>query len=317
MRNTSCAGTEKLIAANLQLRETNVELKKTQAQLVHTEKLAALGTLTAGMAHEINNPLAFAVNNVVILERDVDQLLQLLSLHEQLADQDPAARSDLADALSRLRDEADPAYLKENLPRILHSTYKGLIRIAQIVGKLRSFSRLDRAEIGSFDINESIDQCLLMLNATMTRLRIDVDRHYGVIPPAQGAVADLNQVFLDLLANSASAIEAAGRPGGRIVVTTRCHDEGISIEIADNGCGMGPDVMKKIFDPFFTTKRQGDGMGLGLSVSHGIITCHGGRIEVTSETGVGSCFRVVLPVDSERTKPRFHPGAEPVSTPHS
>jgi two-component system, NtrC family, sensor kinase len=149
--------TEKLIAANERLRQTNIQLKKTQAQLVHSEKLAALGTLTAGIAHEINNPLAFAVNNLAVLKRDVDQLLKIVSLHEQLGHGPGGVRPELLDALARSREEADLAYLEENLPRIVHSTYKGLTRIAQIVDKLRGFAQLDRAEIGELDVNESIE----------------------------------------------------------------------------------------------------------------------------------------------------------------
>ena len=146
--------TEKLIAANEQLRQTNLELKKAQAQLVHTEKLAALGTLTAGIAHEINNPLAFAINNLAVLQRDIDQLLEILSLHEKLDEDVNAAGPELRSKLARLKEEADPGYLQASLPRIVASTYKGLTRIAQIVDKLRDFARLDRAEVGEFDVNK-------------------------------------------------------------------------------------------------------------------------------------------------------------------
>ncbi len=140
------------------------------------------------------------------------------------------------------------------------------------------------------------DQCLMMLNETMSRLQVTVDRRFGAVPPIEGAVADLNQVFLDLLANSARAIEDSGRDDGRIEVTTQTAANDVVVEIRDNGCGISPEVFAKIFDPFFTTKPLGQGMGLGLSVSHGIITQHGGRIEVSSQPGEGSLFRVVLPV---------------------
>jgi two-component system, NtrC family, sensor kinase len=174
--------------------------------------------------------------------------------------------------------------------------------------KLRGFARLDRAEIGTLDVNESIDQCLLMLDATTTRLRINVDRQFGELPLFHGAVADLNQAFLDLLANSAGAIETAGRANGRIVVATHCRAEEMVIEICDNGCGMSAEVIPKIFDPFFTTRPLGQGMGLGLSVSHGIITRHEGHIEVASEPEQGSCFRVFLPIGPVVLKPHFSPG---------
>jgi two-component system, NtrC family, sensor kinase len=143
---------------------------------------------------------------------------------------------------------------------------------------------------------------LTMLNETISRLRITVDRRFGSVPSIEGAVADLNQVFLDLLANSAKAIEDSGRDVGRIEVTTQHAADDVVIEIRDNGCGIAPEVIPKIFDPFFTTKPLGQGMGLGLSVSHGIISRRGGRIEVSSAPGAGSCFRVVLPVETVGAK---------------
>ena len=174
--------TEKLIAANEQLRQINLELKETQAQLIHSEKLAALGTLTAGMAHEINNPLAFAVNNLAILQRDVGEVFKVVAWYEHITSDLRASHPDLSATMDRFRDESELTYLEESLPRIVHSTYRGLIRVAQIVEKLRGFARLDRAEIGELDINESIDQCLIMLNETMSRLRITVDRRFGDVP---------------------------------------------------------------------------------------------------------------------------------------
>ena len=294
--------TQKLIAANERLRQINEELKQTQAQLIHSEKLAALGTLTAGMAHEINNPLAFAVNNLAILQRDIGEVFKIVAWYEDITSDLNGSRPELSAALARFRDESDLLYLEESMPRIVHSTYKGLLRVAQIVEKLRGFARLDRAEIGEIEINESIDQCLIMLTETTSRLRITVDRQFGDIPPIEGAVADLNQVFLDLLVNSARAIEETGRDDGRIVIKTERLAEDIMIEIRDNGCGISPDVIPKIFDPFFTTKPLGEGMGLGLSVSHGIVTKQGGRIEVSSQHGQGSCFRVVLPIEPMRDR---------------
>jgi len=304
--------TAKLIASNEQLREINQRLEKTQAQLIQSEKLASLGTLTAGMAHEINNPLSFAINNLAMLQRDVSGLFRLLTLYQQVCDDPRGSRPELAALIAQVREEIDLAYLAENLPRIMHSTFRGLTRVAQIVEKLRGFSQIDRAGVGEVDVNESIDQCLLMLSETLDRLRIGVDRQFADVPRVEGAVADLNQVFLDLIANSAGAIQGSGQSDGRIVVATWSQGVEIVVEITDNGCGISPEVLPKIFDPFFTTKPPGKGTGLGLSVSHGIVARHGGRIEVQSQVGKGSCFRVVLPLrnqtDAANRTP--HPGGE-------
>jgi PAS domain S-box-containing protein len=287
--------TEKLIVANKELRQANAELKRTQAQLVQTEKLAALGTLSAGMAHEINNPLSFGINNLAVLQRDVGQLFKTLAAYDETLRASGGSPSDTAAAVARLRDDADLPYLEETLPNILHATYKGLVRVAQVVEKLRGFAQLDRGEVGMLDINESIDQCLVMVSATLERLQIKVDRQFAEVPLFAGAVAEINHAFLDLLFNSAGAIEAAGQTEGKITVTTECAADVIVVVIEDNGCGIAADALPKIFDPFFTTKPPGRGTGLGLSVCHGIITKHGGRIEVSSQIGQGSLFRILLP----------------------
>ncbi len=288
--------TEMLIAANEQLRRTNNELKRTQGQLIQSEKLASLGTLAAGMAHEINNPLAFAVNNLVLLDRDVSALLQLLAFFLQGIDDLDATRPELVSAARRLMEEIDLPYVETNLPRVVHSTHKGLSRVGQIVEKLCGFARLGRSAIGEMSVNESIEQCLIILSEKLDRWGIAVDRRFGELPFIRGAVAELNQVLLALLANGIDAIEAAGRPEGRIEVTTRRLGDGILVEVLDNGCGIAADILPRIFDPFFTTKPLGKGIGLGLSLCHGIIAKHGGGIDVQSEAGAGSVFRLHLPI---------------------
>jgi PAS domain S-box-containing protein len=293
--------TDKLLVANEELRRINQELGKAQAQLVHSEKLAALGTMASGMAHEINNPLAFALNNLAVLRRDVAEMLGLLSLYHEAWTVPRDARPELAAAIENARGEIDLSYLGESLPHLLEATHAGLTRVARVVDKLREFARLDRAPIGDLHINESIDQCLLMLSDDIARLRIAVECRLGELPPLQAAAADLNQALLDLLTNAVAAIEECGRPDGRIAVATDRAGEEIIVEIRDNGVGIPPEVLPRIFDPFFTTRPVGRGRGLGLSVTHTIVAGHGGRIEIESDPGSGSTFRLVLPVGAGRT----------------
>ncbi|MDR3635892.1 MAG: ATP-binding protein [Isosphaeraceae bacterium] len=303
--------TEQLTAANEQLRQINQKLKETQAQLVHSEKLASLGTLASGMAHEINNPLAFATNNVVILERELASLLKVLDAYEAGRDELKQVNPERAAEIGRLREDFDVVYLQQNLSRIAGATRKGLSRVAQIVQNLRNFAQIDRAEIGEVSLNELLVQCLGMLNENLSRQRVTVHKDFGVLPLLEGAPAHLNQVFLNLLMNALQAIEATGKPQGRIDLVTRHVGDTIVVEIADDGCGIPAEKMPKIFDPFFTTKPLGRGTGLGLSLSHGIISDHGGRIEVESTVGAGTRFRIVLPLKRAVKQPDTGTGEMP------
>jgi two-component system NtrC family sensor kinase len=296
--------TEQLVWANEQLREANLQLKEAQAQLVHSEKLAALGTLTAGLAHEMNNPLAFAINNLSLIERDLDPLFRLLALEREGEPEIAKNRPELAAAIATLADEVDLAFLEDSLPRLIQSTYKGLVRVGRIVERLRSFAQLDRAKVSELNIDESIDDCLIMLSEDLSRTGIEIDRRREPLPAVEASSGDMNQVFLNLLANAVDAIESTGTTNGRIVVESRRIADQIFVEITDNGCGIEPEILSKIFIPFFTTKPQGKGIGLGLSFCHGIVAHHRGRIEVESQPGQGTCIRVSLPIHSEFHHPR-------------
>ena len=295
--------TEQLTAANEQLRESNRKLKEAQGHLVHTEKLASLGTLAAGMAHEINNPLSFAMNNVAVLTRDVGFLLQIVSLYREALVDVRGTRPDLADRIGRFEDEVDLPYLQTNLPRLTDATQHGLQRVAKIVENLRGFAQLDRLDIAVVNVNEALDHTAAMVAGPMAEHHIAVDRRYATIPPLACAAAPLNQVLLNMLLNAVQAIHATGRGSGVIRLATQCVGNEIIVEVADDGCGMPPDVLAQVFDPFFTTKPIGKGTGLGLSISHGIIAEHGGRIEVESEVGVGSRFQIHLPTDRVPGRP--------------
>jgi PAS domain S-box-containing protein len=291
--------TGKLIVANKQLRQANRKLKETQARLVQSEKLAALGTLASGMAHEINNPLSFCINNVSVIRRDLHDVVRLLEILDLPAALHPPAGGPPFEVVDRLRREIDLVDLKEGLPHLVDSTQRGLERVAKIVAKLREFARLDRAAVNDLNINDSIDQCLMMTSESLTRLGIQAVRRLGEVPLIRGEGAALNQVFLNLITNSIQAIESTGRGGGVIEVHTGFADPEVVVEVIDDGPGIPRDIRPRIFDPFFTTRPPGQGTGLGLATCHGIVAKHGGRIEVESDPGVRTCFRVRLPRQAE------------------
>ncbi len=275
-----------------------IERHQMRARVVQSEKLASLGMLSAGVAHEINNPLAYIANNLAVLERDLRFLLEILDLYGRGHDGFEAARPDLAREVARLADEFDLAYVKENLGKLLHSTRQGVKRVADIVQNLRGFARLDRAAVDQANVHEAIRTALDMIRGRIDRRGITIEERFGDdVPEVAGSPAQLNQVFLNLLVNALQAIETTHRPDGRITITTAADDEDVVVEVADNGCGIPVDVLPQIFDPFFTTKAVGDGTGLGLSITHGMVHDQGGRLEVESEPGQGTRFRVYLAVD--------------------
>jgi PAS domain S-box-containing protein len=273
-----------------------IERHQMHTRVVQSEKLASLGMLSAGVAHEINNPLAYIANNLAVLERDIGSLLSLISTYERAHDLLACHRPEIISAIERLNDECDFSYIKENLDKILGSTRQGVKRVAEIVHNLRGFARLDRAAVDQIDVHEPIETALEMIRGRLQRRRIAVEEHKGELPLISASLVQLNQVFLNLLVNAMQAIESTHREDGRIVVRTKNNDKDVIIEISDNGCGIPADVLPQIFNPFFTTKSVGDGTGLGLSITHGIVQDHAGRMEVESTPGHGTCFRVVLPV---------------------
>ncbi len=273
-----------------------IERHQMRARVTQAEKLASLGLLSAGVAHEINNPLAYIANNLAVLERDVRYLLEVLDLYDQGRPELEAARPELVRQIAQRASEFDLAYVQENLGKLLQSTRQGVKRVADIVQNLRGFARVDRAAAGQADIHEAIQAALEMVRGRFSRRGILVEEHLGDLPPVAGSPAQLNQVFLNLLVNALQAIEATHRPDGRIAISAAVTDGEVQIEVADNGIGIPDEVLPQIFDPFFTTKGVGDGTGLGLSITHGMVQDHGGRLEVESVPGQGTRFRVVLPV---------------------
>jgi two-component system, NtrC family, sensor kinase len=276
-----------------------IDRHQMRGRVVQSEQLASLGMLSAGVAHEINNPLAYIGTNLAVLERDSRFLLSLLALYEQSGDSLASAHPELQAQIGRLAAEFDVGYVRDNMGKILQRTRQGVKRVADIVQNLRGFARLDQAEVDQCDVNEAISAALEMLRGRLDRYGITVEERKGELPLVAGSPAQLNQVFLNLLVNALQAIETTGRGDGRITITTHEESGEILIEISDNGCGIPDDHLPRIFTPFFTTKSVGDGTGLGLSITLGIVQDHGGRLQVESVAGQGTCFRVVLPVTRE------------------
>lgn len=273
-----------------------IERHKMHARVVQSEKLASLGLLSAGVAHEINNPLSYIANNLAVLERDTRSLLALVATYEKARKLLETNRGDLVAEIDRLDHECDFAYIKANLDKILASTRQGVNRVAEIVPNLRGFARLDRAAVDQMDIHEALAAALEMIRGRLERRRITLEERKGELPSVSASPVQINQVFLNLLVNAMQAIDSTHRDHGRIIVETRRNGNEVILEVKDNGCGIPADILPQIFDPFFTTKSVGDGTGLGLSITHGIVQDHGGRMDVETVPGQGTCFRIILPI---------------------
>ena len=272
------------------------ERQRLQARIVQAEKLASLGLMIAGVAHEINNPLAYVANNLAVLERDIRGLTALVAAYEAAQAILESARPDLAAQVAQLAEEIDLPYVKEHIEQIVSSTRQGVKRVADIVQNLRGFARLDQAAVGWVNLHDTITSSLEMIRGRLGRCHIVVEQQFGDLPLVMCAPAQINQVFLNLLVNALQAIEATSKGGGRIEIRTRAAGDEVIVEVADDGRGIPAELLPRIFDPFFTTKAVGEGTGLGLSISHGIVSDHGGRIEVENTPGQGSRFRVILPI---------------------
>ncbi|MBS4096019.1 MAG: hypothetical protein KGZ83_04165 [Sulfuricella sp.] len=266
------------------------KLDETMNQLLQSEKMASIGQLAAGVAHEINNPVGFINSNVCTLERYLKNLLQIIDAYEQ-AELIAVPHSKEHTEIMSLKNELDYAYLKDDVVSLIHETLDGLARVKKIVQDLKDFSHVDEAEWQFTDLHKGLDSTLNVVNNEI-KYKADVIKEYGELPQVECLPSQLNQVFMNLLVNAAHAIVERG------TITLRTGREGgnIWLEIADTGSGIAPENLKRIFDPFFTTKPVGKGTGLGLSLSYGIVHKHHGNIEVKSELDKGATFRITLPV---------------------
>jgi PAS domain S-box-containing protein len=273
------------------------ERNRMRAMLLQSEKLASIGLLSAGVAHEINNPLSFIANNLAVLDRDLGGLLRMVSTYEEASELIGSQAPEVAARVREIAEDLDWHYVRDHLGRMLSRTRDGVQRVAGIVSNLRGLARTSRPVFEPAGLADLVDSALEMLHSRIRRDHIEISMDRPSLPKLECVPTQISQVILNLLVNAVQAIEEAHPSGGGRLRIHLDEDAGRQfLEILDNGPGVPPEAMPRLFDPFFTTKPVGEGTGLGLAISHGIITGHGGDIEVESTPGEGTTFRVILPV---------------------
>ena len=279
---------EELRRRNADLEAVQAQMRASQEQLIHTEKLASIGQLAAGIAHEINNPMGYVQSNLETLVTYTQHLLGLIEGYERIA---PAQGND---AIQDMRRRFDIDFVRTDLPQLLAESREGAERVRQIVKDLKDFSRSDASEAWKLaDLHRGLDSTLNIVWNEL-KYKVKLVKQFGNLPYVRCVPSELNQVFLNLLVNAGHAIG----DNGTITLRTAVQDGFAVIEIQDDGSGIPPEQLEKIFQPFYTTKPAGKGTGLGLSISQGIVKKHGGRIEVDSALGAGTTFRVLLPLEA-------------------
>lgn len=277
---------EKLASEQRELTLLLKKVEEAQQQLLQSEKMAAIGQLAAGVAHEINNPIGFVNSNLGTLKTYIEHLMQLVDAYEAVAKGGDPALLEVA------KRKADLDFLREDLPSLVHESHEGLGRVTRIVQDLKDFSHVDQAELQEADLNAGLESTLNVVWNEL-KYKADVVRELQDIPFVLCVPAQINQVFMNLLVNAAQAIETRGR----ITVRSGQQDGFVWFEIEDTGKGMSDEVKRRIFEPFYTTKPVGKGTGLGLSISYDIVVKkHGGFLDVRSQPGVGTTFRLGLPI---------------------
>ncbi|MEY4876723.1 MAG: hypothetical protein RL708_1872 [Bacteroidota bacterium] len=271
-----------------ELNNTLEDLKHTQSQLIQNEKLASLGQLTAGIAHEINNPINFVSSNISPLKRDFADLETIFKRYKE-SGIEPNDK-----VLQQMIKDMDIDYTFTEIKELLKGIEEGAKRTADIVRGLKTFARTDEQKKSEYEIQEGLEGTLLLLNSKIVAKEILIEKNYAQLPLVKCFAGKINQVFMNIIAN---AIDASNQKG-KISIKTWCENDKAFISITDNGQGMSEATKLKIFDPFFTTKDVGSGTGLGLSITYGIIESHNGKIEVNSEVGNGTEFIITLPINN-------------------
>ena len=290
------------------LHKTNLELKESQVHLVQAEKMSALGQMVAGIAHEINTPLAYVKGTFSVLDEQLSPMQDLAEGVDRFLQKmrapvrDNVALNDELRGVERSTRAVVGQGLLEETSKLLRDGIHGIEQISEIVLNLKNFSRLDRAKVAEFSVEAGLDSTLLLAR-NLLKNKVEVRKDFGAVPVITGSPSQINQVFLNIISNAVHAMPERSEPN---IITLRTAREGgdmVCVEIQDNGSGIPREVLPKIFDPFFTTKPIGQGTGMGLSISYKIIQEHGGKILVDSEPGLGTVFTILLPIKPVQAAP--------------
>ena len=317
LNRTNARLEERVLERTEQLSRAYDELKESQVQLIHAEKMSSLGEMVAGISHEINTPLWYLMNNSSVLQERLDVVSELCEVNEFMLSA-VRSRNSVNETVTHglrelnrlmqdgIRDDIDEA------KSLVQDSIDGLDDLTKLAQGLKDFSRLDRASQGEFNVNEGLERTLLIAKNKI-KYKATIHKHFGDIPAILCSPSQVNQIFLNLLTNAADAIADTGDTGdtGDIVIHTSEQDGAVEISISDTGCGIPTEVMAKIRNPFFTTKEVGKGTGLGLSIVDRIVTQHGGELRIESEPGKGTTVTVVLPIGTFTPESANHPATEP------
>ncbi len=295
------AAEAELLRRNNELTDLNKKLSHAQEQLLQSEKMASIGQLAAGVAHEINNPIGYIFSNFGTLDGYILKVFEMLKVYEEA--EAAIGSPEVLAKINAARERIELDYLKEDIPSLMSESREGIVRVRKIVQDLKDFSRVDVSQDWQWsNVHRGIDSTLNIVNNEV-KYKADVVKQYGDIPDIECLPSQINQVIMNLVVNAAQAIDSKR---GTITISTGVDidSDSIWIKVADTGPGIPKEVLPRIFDPFYTTKPIGTGTGLGLSLSYGIIQKHGGKIDVETEVGCGTAFRITLPIRHSETGER-------------